>query len=644
MVINSNLFMKKILVTLATLLYFGASAQNGANEILPAPNPTQPYVVLDTLFTLANHPATFTDVYVHFANPTATPVKAIQFRLFFDDVRFSNVEAFWGPTGTAISTKYGSFFKSGNWLNISATYTGTNQNFGWSNGAMFKVRLFHSATYQGVVDPVVTTGTSTYANLATVGNGVDIPLGIHSYGAGFQMTPLTFPVYLKDVKGMPVSGIAVKVSAQLKGSSLPFLTAPVDTSNSTGIASYTLPLDTHYYKLRVQVQSDTLGDGGALNITDAYAINNAVTQQDTLRAIENFQADINENGAITVSDAYAMFNRIALASTTWSGFFAGKNNVKLVWQNELNAIKAAPNNYTPAMAPARYTVDTVVNSLDSLAIYTYVLGDATGTGYNNQAVILAKMASPSAGTDYVLDPIVYFSNKTDSVEFRIPKLTLSTDNFIEVPVTMYTFGNKVGAAQIGLRYDTAIFEFVSVNVGPEVAKWTSIIRSNHGELLWAGHEDPFNPSLVEGPTSAFTFTFKVKSILGWRTSPIVVFDKAAGDEEANDMNIRRSPNDGSVVNGKAEMDDKTLAMMNGFLVYPNPTQDIVVMEFYTEDFTPLTILVSDVTGRVVRYVQQDVTETGFQLGFVNLYDLDRGIYFVRGVTNDREKTYKIVKQ
>ena len=339
-----------------------------------------------------------------------------------------------------------------------------------------------------------------------------------------------------------------------------------------------------------------------------------------------------------------MFNRIALASTTWSGFFAGKNNVKLVWQNELNAIKAAPNNYTPAMAPARYTVDTVVNSLDSLAIYTYVLGDATGTGYNNQAVILAKMASPSAGTDYVLDPIVYFSNKTDSVEFRIPKLTLSTDNFIEVPVTMYTFGNKVGAAQIGLRYDTAIFEFVSVNVGPEVAKWTSIIRSNHGELLWAGHEDPFNPSLVEGPTSAFTFTFKVKSILGWRTSPIVVFDKAAGDEEANDMNIRRSPNDGSVVNGKAEMDDKTLAMMNGFLVYPNPTQDIVVMEFYTEDFTPLTILVSDVTGRVVKYVQQDVTETGFQLGFVNLYDLDRGIYFVRGVTNDREKTYKIVKQ
>ena len=635
--------MKKLLTILGTLLYLSVSAQNGANEVLPAPASTQPYIVLDTLFTLANYPAQFTEVYVHFANPTGTPVKAVQFRLFYDDVRFSNVEAFWGPVASSITTKYGSFLRSGNWINISVTYTGANQSFGWANGALFKLRLYHSPTYQGVVDPVATTGTSTYTSLATVGSGLDIPLGIHSYGAGFQMTPLTFPIYFRDIKGAPVQGVAAKVSAQLKGSSLPFLTAPVDTTNALGNLSYTVPLDTHYYKLRVQVQSDTLTDGGALNITDAYAINNAVTQQDTLQGGEFFQADINENGNITVSDAFAMFNRIALAANSWNPFFAGKHNVKLVWQNELDAIKAAPAAYVPSMAPARYSIDTVVNSLDSLAIYTYVLGDATGTGYNNQAVIMAKMANPSAGTDYVLDPIVYFSNKTDSVEFRIPKLTLTSDNYVDVPVTMYTFGNKIGAAQIGLKYDTAIFEFVSVNVGPEVAKWTSIIRNNDGELLWAGHEDPFNPSLVEGPTSAFTFTFKVKSILGWRTSPIAIFDKAAGDEEATDMNIRRSPNDGSLINGKAEMDEKTLAMMEGFLVYPNPTQDVVVLEFYTEDFTTLTIAVYDVAGTLVKYIQQDVTETGFQLSFVNLHDLDNGVYFVKGVTNDRQKTYKIIK-
>jgi hypothetical protein len=91
------------------------------------------------------------------------------------------------------------------------------------------------------------------------------------------------------------------------------------------------------------------------------------------------------------------------------------------------------------------------------------------------------------------------------------------------------------------------------------------------------------------------------------------------------------------------MDEKTLVMMEGFLVYPNPTQDVVVLEFYTEDFTTLTIAVYDVAGTLVKYIQQDVTETGFQLSFVNLHDLDNGVYFVKGVTNDRQKTYKIIK-
>ena len=58
--------MKKFLVALAALIGLTAQAQNGANEVLVAPASTSPYILVDTLFTLDNYPATYTDVYIHF--------------------------------------------------------------------------------------------------------------------------------------------------------------------------------------------------------------------------------------------------------------------------------------------------------------------------------------------------------------------------------------------------------------------------------------------------------------------------------------------------------------------------------------------------------------------------------------------------
>jgi hypothetical protein len=96
--------MKKFWWSLSTsLISLSLLAQNGANEILVAPASNDPYILVDTLFTLDNYPATYTDVYVHFANPTATPVKAVQFRLFYDNAKFSNAVMFWGPTAQPIT-------------------------------------------------------------------------------------------------------------------------------------------------------------------------------------------------------------------------------------------------------------------------------------------------------------------------------------------------------------------------------------------------------------------------------------------------------------------------------------------------------------------------------------------------------------
>ena len=54
--------MKKFLIGLVMLLPFVSFAQNGANEVLIAPTSNTPYILVDTLFTLDNYPATYTDV------------------------------------------------------------------------------------------------------------------------------------------------------------------------------------------------------------------------------------------------------------------------------------------------------------------------------------------------------------------------------------------------------------------------------------------------------------------------------------------------------------------------------------------------------------------------------------------------------
>jgi hypothetical protein len=641
--------MKKFWWSLSTsLISLSVLAQNGANEILVAPASNDPYILVDTLFTLDNYPATYTDVYVHFANPTATPVKAVQFRLFYDNAKFSNAVMFWGPTAQPITDKYGSYFTNAGYINVVASYTGSTPNFDWADGAMFKLRLFHSSAYNGVATSMAISGSSNYPALATIGNGTDVNLELYSYGGAFQMTPMTFPVKVRNADGSPAQGVWFSAKKRLK--STPLATwQPIDTdsTNMAGLVEFTHPLDTNYWHMKISAQTDSMSDGGALTIVDAYKLANHVSSQDTLSGIEYYEGDINESQSVTVSDAFAVFNRLALNQSNWDQLFTGVNNVSVLWPSQwatANAATTAPN-WTNV--PRLYVIDSIVNSLDSLEPYIYVVGDATTSGYNNPATILAKMANPGSGTDYILDPAVYFSNKPDSIEFRIPKLIVTTDNYIDVPVTVYTFGNKVGALQMGIQYDTAVFEFVSLNMGDSASKWTSFMTFKDGGVFWAGHEDKMNPALLQGPSQVFTFRFAVKSILGWRTSPLAIFNKAAGDENAYDMSIRPSPNDGSVINGKADMDEETRALLTGFITYPNPVTDLtdhwLIADFYIEDFTNFSGLVLNSQGQIVKSVSSKITERGFQTQGIWFGDLPNGIYIVKLTTNDREKFYKIIK-
>jgi hypothetical protein len=103
-----------------------------------------------------------------------------------------------------------------------------------------------------------------------------------------------------------------------------------DSTDSNGLAIVTTPLDTTKYFLRLVGQTDTMTDGGALSITDAYKLANHASQQDTLKAIQWLQGDINEDSNISISDAFAVFNRLALSQTNWNNLFTGVYNTTLL--------------------------------------------------------------------------------------------------------------------------------------------------------------------------------------------------------------------------------------------------------------------------------------------------------------------------
>ena len=640
--------MKRLLLTLIAVMGLTATyAQNGANEVLTPPSTNSAYILVDTLFTLEESPVGYTEVYLHFSNPTPDAVKAVQFQINYDVNAFSSADVYWGPTATSVTDKYGSYFDNSGVVNVVASYTGNSTTFDWGNGAMFKMKLNNAATYNAESDSIYFNPSTTYQSVYTTGNGIDNALGLYNYGGNFQMPDMNFPIHVYNADSSDALGVWYSAYSRHKDSTGVWTLIEADSTDANGLAIVTTQLDTTKYYLRLVGQTDTMTDGGALSITDAYKLANQASGQASLSNIEWLEGDINESGDITISDAFAVFNRLALSQTNWNNLFSGVYNVSLLTPDAYAVATQATSVPNWSLVPRQYSIDTIVNSNDSAIAFIYVVGDVTNTGYNNPAVLVAKMADPGVGTDYILDPAVYMTPNPDTVEFRIPKLTMTEDFTMSVPVTVYTYGNKIGAAQMGIEFDTAIFEFTGIETGEAASKWNSLLTINDGVVFWAGHEDAMNPALIENMTQQFVFNFNIKQPTGWNTSPLRVVNKAAGSENAEDLNIKPSPNDGSVVN-KISIDPELLEMMEGFKVYPNPTTELmghwIVFEYHIDHKGTINAEVIDQFGRRVMTWSDQIYNAGFQFQGFTVQDLPNGIYYLRLTTDDRDKFYPIIKR
>ena len=641
--------MKKLLLTLFGLVgSLGLMAQNGANETLTSPNSNSPYFLIDTVFTLGTIIEDTTVIYLHYDNPTSQTIQGLQARFFYDTTNFKTPLVKWGPVTSTITNKYGAYYTDDDWVNFSMVYTANNATFDWPDGAILKVELPHKNGFDPTaVDSIAIAGSSSYNNLATTAGGVDVTLGMHNYGGNFIQPSVTFPVRVWNVGSTTYTtssgadSVLVKYEYKLKSNATYTQASELFYTDSMGLASVVIPYDSSFYDLKVVLNSSAMGDDGAINVTDAYKIIGHTIFADTVSSYGQQQSDVNLSDDITIADGFLVFNRIASSATSWSSFVTGENNVKLLRETEYNTIVASPSTFSAI--DGNYQLDSVINGLDSLKYRVFVLGDATSTGVNNQMLQIAMKVNPGDPSDWVMDMGVLYSTIEDTVEFRVPKLTPAL-NEVSVPVTLYTHGNKIGAAQIGLEFDTNYFKFKAIQTSELLSKWNSFISFEDGRVLWGGHETNMSPAVITGDQEVITFTFDVVST-DWEESQIRVFNKGAGSEHADDLNIKPTPTDGTIVYvGKRSNDPKINEMMESFLIYPNPVTDgYAFIDFYALSDSPFRVEFYNMLGQLQYSEEFEVSEYDFYNTWIDLSKVPTGTYIVKMTTVDKSKTARIVK-
>ena len=78
-------------------------------------------------------------------------------------------------------------------------------------------------------------------------------------------------------------------------------------------------------------------------------------------------------------------------------------------------------------------------------------------------------------------------------------------------------------------------------------------------------------------------------------------------------------------------------------IAPNPTSDLVNIDFFTPDTETYTITVTNMVGQILIENQQYLEE-GNQRQNIDLSNLDNGIYFLSISNGNESSVYKIIKQ
>jgi hypothetical protein len=169
--------------------------------------------------------------------------------------------------------------------------------------------------------------------------------------------------------------------------------------------------------------------------------------------------------------------------------------------------------------------------------------------------------------------------------------------------------------------------------------WTSYTNPSNGVVAF-GAADLKGNQLVNDGENVFNIQFIAKKPQdSWATAAIWTGPKYVGGNDARDMNI--TPAMGVVEVRRVKKPIK-LDELKDLLVFPNPNDGIINVQFRVEQESQTEVMVSDLIGRKVMEVLNTKMPAGDYKYVVNLTKLEDGFYFLSVKTDTKISTSKII--
>lgn len=225
------------------------------------------------------------------------------------------------------------------------------------------------------------------------------------------------------------------------------------------------------------------------------------------------------------------------------------------------------------------------------------------------------------------------------VQFEVPGITVSPANIIELPVTIKTNNNVIGSLEFALNYNQNILQFSEIIMSEKAQSWlTYTMDAGDGKIRWGGYDRTHGSYSITAPTELFLIKFVVLDP-NWTTTPISVGRKTAGDVQGWDITVTNT--DGYINYNRTGIPvDET--QISG-IVYPNPTDGIVILDLMlpTTDYYRISVL--DLSGvevrRRIEYYSKGANITQEDLG-----SYANGTYLLNITNKNFNKTFKIIKK
>ena len=624
--------MKKILLTLLmsimTLGLFGQSTSPGNGH----------WVIIDSGYQVATSTTgqTITPLYFYNTN-TNNDITGVQFKVKYDKVAFTGVVPSLKISTTSQVLNYVDDNTNG-YLTITLVYTGTDATFNYSNGATFDLTFTHVEddiwNNLDSIKSIKVSDITSWNDLAATSYGNDTTLTVYSYGGRMNQQMLRFAAKFKNTTGTNAKNLWVSLEKRVPGGT--WNEVESKATNDSGHVVFFKNIDTTYWDVRMAVKGDTMSVGNVLSTADIQKINQTVLGQHTATGFDFYTMDVNKgDGQITITDVYAGYGRLAGRFTEWPN---EQKDVLFFTETEFDAINGATTNLTSTYSGiTNFYYD--IDGKDSVTYYVVVKGDANGTGFKMARITPIEIVNPINAPKYIIDATVSYDEPKETIEINMPKIKVDEGNLVNVPVKVLTNGKQLGSLQLDLKYDTTYLEFKQIKTSDKVQKWTTYFNPFNGTLSWGGVDLTTN-NMLKNNDDVITIQFIAKKPQDeWTTAAVWTAEKYAGDKISQDLNI--TPTMGIVqvrrVRGAIGIDE-----LPSLLVFPNPTQSEIIVEFQIKEETNTELILSDLIGRKVLEILNERIPAGKYKYVTDLQKLENGMYLLYLRTEYSNDVIKII--